>query len=198
MSPADAMTPAEPWASREVVIRDAVPGDGEAISAIHRPFVLETVITFDEAPLDALGWAAKVDGMQRGGWPVLVALVAGDVVGFAYVAPFRPKAAYRYTVEDTIYLAPAAQGRGVGRALLTALLSRAEEAGARQVIAVIASSAESSLVLHERLGFVHVGTLRRVGFKLGGWIDTVQMQLSLGEHRVTDLSGNTTLSGRSS
>jgi L-amino acid N-acyltransferase YncA len=164
-----------------VVIRDAVPADAGAMSTIHAPFVLETVITFDEEPLDASGWAAKVEGIQRGGWPVLVAVVAGELVGFAYVAPFRPKAAYRYTVEDTIYLAPAAHGRGIGRLLLTALLTRAAEAGAHEVIAVIASSAAASLALHERLGFVHVGTLARVGFKLGGWVDTVQMQLSLGQ-----------------
>ena len=115
----------------EVILRDAVPDDAAALSAIYEHYVLHTVITFDETPLTAPEWADKVAHIQADGWPVLVAALDGQVLGYAYVSQFRPKSAYRFTVEDSIYLAPAATGNGVGRLLLGALLERSRAAGAR-------------------------------------------------------------------
>jgi phosphinothricin acetyltransferase len=103
------------------------------------------------------------------------------VLGYAYASPWRPRPAYRHTVEDTVYLSPGHTGRGLGRALLSALLAGCEQAGARQVIAVIADSGEqASVALHGRLGFEPAGRLRRVGYKHGRWLDTVLMQRELG------------------
>lgn len=163
----------------ELIVRDAVPGDAAALSAIYEHYVLNTVITFDETPLTPPEWAGKVAHMQADGWPVLVAEVDGAVLGYAYVSQFRPKSAYRFTVEDSIYLAPTATGRGIGRPLLSELIERARAAGAHSVIAVIAAPGEVSIALHHRAGFVHAGVLADVGFKFGEWVDTIQMQLTL-------------------
>ncbi len=106
--------------------------------------------------------------------------MAGQVAGYAYAGPFRPKPAYRHTVEDSIYLAPGSTGRGLGRALLAALLAGCAEAGARQVIAVIADTGETaSAALHRRFGFTDAGLLRQVGHKHGRWVDTLLMQRDL-------------------
>jgi L-amino acid N-acyltransferase YncA len=106
------------------------------------------------------------------------------VCGYAYATPWRPKPAYRHTVEDTVYISPAHTGRGLGRALLAALLTGCEQAGARQVIAVIADTgSDASAALHRRLGFTPAGRLRRVGYKHGRWIDTLLMQRELGPDR---------------
>lgn len=162
-----------------LILRDAVAGDASALSAIYEHYVLHTVITFDETPLTAPEWAAKVAHIQAEGWPVLVAEIEGQVLGYAYVSQFRPKSAYRFTVEDSIYLAPTATGRGVGGRLLAALLERSRSAGARSVIAVITAPGEVSVVLHQRAGFVDAGALRDAGFKFGEWVDTIQLQLTL-------------------
>lgn len=163
----------------EVILRDAVPDDAAALSAIYEHYVLHTVITFDETPLTAPEWADKVAHIQADGWPVLVAELDGQVLGYAYVSQFRPKSAYRFTVEDSIYLAPAATGNGVGRLLLGALLERSRAAGARSVIAVITAPGEASVALHRRAGFIDAGVLRDAGFKFGTWVDTIQLQVSL-------------------
>lgn len=163
----------------ELILRDAVAGDADALSAIYEHYVRRTVITFDEEPLSAAQWADKMAHLQSDGWPVLVAEVDHQVLGYAYVAQFRPKSAYRFTVEDSIYLAPSATGRGVGRALLAELLERARAAGARSVVAVIAAPGDASVALHARAGFVAAGRLREAGFKFGEWVDTIQMQITL-------------------
>jgi phosphinothricin acetyltransferase len=117
--------------------------------------------------------------------------VDGAVAGFAYASTYRPRPAYRYTVEDSVYLRPDMQGRGLGRALLTEVLRRCEQGAWRQMIAVIGDSANlASIHLHETLGFQHVGVLRSVGFKFGRWLDTVVMQrpLSGGGEQAPDSS----------
>ncbi len=111
-----------------------------------------------------------------------MARTGGEVAGYGYVSPWRPKPAYRHTVEDTVYLAPGATGRGLGRRLLAELLARAGQAGARQMVAVIADAgadSEASIALHRALGFAHAGRLSAVGHKHGRWIDTVLMQRGL-------------------
>lgn len=161
-------------------IRPATAEDAAALAAIYAHYVEHSVATFDlEAP-DAAWWTAKLADLAAAGWPFLVAEDDEGVAGFAYVAPWRIKPAYRQTVEDTIYLAPGRTGRGTGRALLGALLDAARAVGVRQVVAVVTDSGDpSSLRLHEALGFVPAGRLRAVGMKHGRWLDTLLLQADL-------------------
>ena len=161
-------------------IRRAEPDDLPAIAAIYAVYVERTVITFETAAPDAAAWRRRFDDVMARGLPFLVAAEAGDVVGYAYAGPWKDRAAYRCTVEDAIYLAPRATGRGLGRALLDALLESCAEAGVRQVIAVIADTGyATSSRLHARCGFREVGRLERVGFKHDRWMDTVLTQREL-------------------
>ncbi|RBY74793.1 GNAT family N-acetyltransferase [Blastococcus sp. TF02-09] len=161
-------------------IRPAIPDDAAAIAGIYAHYVEHSVATFDLTAPDVAFWTAKVADLAGAGWPFLVAADEGGIAGFAYVAPWRVKPAYRQTVEDTIYLAPGRTGRGIGRALLGALLDAARAAGARQVIAVVADGGdESSVRLHGACGFVEAGRLRAVGFKHGRWLDTLLLQADL-------------------
>jgi L-amino acid N-acyltransferase YncA len=115
------------------------------------------------------------------GLPYLVAELQGRVVGYAYATAYRPRPAYRYTIEDSIYVEHGLNGHGIGRALLTELIGRCEQGPWRQMLAVIGNSGnEASIAVHERLGFQRIGTLRSVGFKFGQWVDTVLMQRELG------------------
>ncbi|MEV5537230.1 N-acetyltransferase family protein [Saccharopolyspora shandongensis] len=166
----------------KLVVRDAEPGDVESIDELFRRYV-ETTVTFEEVPPTAQDWRSKIDAAARDDWPFLAATLDGELVGYAYVSPWRPKPAYRYTVENTIYLHPDHVGRGIGRRLLGELLRRAAAAGARQVIAVIADSGNpASEALHHKAGFEVVGKLNKVGHKKGKWIDTTLMQLDLTNH----------------
>ncbi|HEY2265464.1 MAG TPA: GNAT family N-acetyltransferase, partial [Streptosporangiaceae bacterium] len=135
-------------------------------------------------------WGRRLDELTALNLPFLVAEAPDEagrdpaICGFAYASPWRPKPAYRHTVEDTVYLSPGCTGRGIGTALLGALLAGCTTAGARQVIAVIADTgSDASAALHRRLGFAEVGKLPQVGFKLGRWVDTVLMQKDLGADR---------------
>ena len=161
-------------------VRAAVPADLEAVAAICAHYVTSTVTTVEEVPPTVADWRLRLDELAGRNLPFLVAAQEGTVCGYAYASPWRPKPAYRYTVEDTVYVAPAHLGRGLGRALLGTLLTGCERAGARQVIAVIADTgSDASVALHRRLGFTPAGRLRRVGRKHGRWIDTVLMQRDL-------------------
>jgi len=165
----------------EFTVRAAVPSDLEPVAAICAHYVTTTVTTFEEVPPAAADWQRRLDDLAGRNLPFLVAEQDGAVCGYAYAGPWRPKPAYRYTVEDTVYVSPARTGRGLGRALLGALLTACEQAGARQVIAVIADTgSDASAALHRRFGFETAGRLRRVGRKHGQWIDTVLMQRELG------------------
>lgn len=126
-------------------------------------------------------WRAKYAYVQKLGFPFLVAVSPNNhVLGFAYVAPWKEKAAYRRTVENSIYLGPAATGKGLGRALMTELLAASKAAGIKEVLAIIADQgADASIRLHESFGFKEVGRLGRVGFKFNRWLGTVMMQKSL-------------------
>ncbi|WP_239136940.1 GNAT family N-acetyltransferase [Sphaerisporangium rufum] len=164
----------------DAVIRPASPADLKDVAEIYTHYVLETVITFDQTPPGHTDWRRRLDELAGRGLPFLVAELNGDVAGYAYAGPWRPKPAYRHTVEDSIYLAPGMTGRGLGGALLGALLPRCAEAGMRQVIAVIADGGSpASTALHERFGFAHAGRLAGVGYKQGRWVDTVLMQRAL-------------------
>jgi phosphinothricin acetyltransferase len=125
--------------------------------------------------------ARRYDGLRAGGYPYLVAETDGGIVGYAYAGPNRARPAYRWSVEDSIYIVPQRQGRGIGRALLERLIAEAEAGGFRQMIAVIGDSGNTaSIELHRRAGFRLVGTFENVGFKFGRWLDSVLMQRALG------------------
>ncbi|MDL4813444.1 GNAT family N-acetyltransferase [Actinomadura opuntiae] len=163
------------------VVRAARPDDLAAVAEIGAHYVLNTVATFAETPQTVAEWRERLDDLARRGLPFLVAEADGEIAGYAYAGPWRPKPAYRYTVEDTIYLAPAHTGKGLGTALLGALVDGSEKAGMRQMIAVIADTGEpGSAALHRRFGFVEAGRLDDVGYKHGRWIATTLMQRRLG------------------
>ena len=169
------------------VVRPAIPADTEQVAAIFAHYVATSVATFEEVPPTAADWRRRLDELGRQNLPFLVAQVgqAGEVVcGYAYASPWRPKPAYRYTVEDTVYISPGHTGGGLGSALLGGLLEGCAAAGARQVIAVIADTgSDVSAALHRRFGFTEAGRLRGVGRQHGRWIDTVLMQRELGPDR---------------
>lgn len=161
-------------------IRPATDADAEALAAIYGDAVLHGFGTFEEVPPTAEEMAARRRAIAERGLPYLVAEDGGEVLGFAYAAPFRPRAAYRYTLEDSVYVAPQAKGRGVGRAVLSAVIAACEALGVRQLMAVIGDSAnEGSIGLHRSLGFEQMGVGRSVGFKHGRWVDIVHMQKAL-------------------
>lgn len=161
-------------------MRPTVVDDLAAIADIYAHHVRSGVATFEIDPPDAQEWRRRFGAVTDAGLPFLTAEIADEIAGYAYCVQWKPRAAYRHTVEDSIYLAPGAVGRGVGSRLLDALLGGCADAGVREVIAVIVDSdAEASLALHRNRGFVDAGRLTAVGFKHGRWLDTVLLQRSL-------------------
>jgi L-amino acid N-acyltransferase YncA len=159
------------------VIRPVTEDDLGAVAAIFGHYVTSSVVTFEITPPSVDYWRDVCDDLARHGLPFLVCEHAGQVVGYAYAAPWRAKPAYRHTVESTIYLAPEHTGHGHGRRLLTALLRDCAQAGVEQVIAVIADSGlPASEALHHACGYTEAGRLRKVGRKHGRLIDTLLMQ----------------------
>jgi L-amino acid N-acyltransferase YncA len=176
------LRPAQPDAPRfEYQIRAAEPGDIPDMREIYNHYVANSTVTFDEEPQSLAEMRKKFRHVQDLGYPWLVAVSpSGNVLGYAYVTPWKPKAAYRFTVENSIYLGPASTGKGLGAVLMAELLARAKAAGVKEVVAVIADKgAEASIALHERFGFKQIGHMGRVGFKFGRWLGTVLMQRSL-------------------
>jgi phosphinothricin acetyltransferase len=168
----------------EPTIRSANAQDVEQIAAIYAYHVLNGTGTFELEPPDAQEIERRRSDIERAGCPYLVAIGGNRILGYAYAAPYRPRRAYRFTVEDSIYIDPAEIGRGVGKLLLTAVIRACEEGGRRQMIAVIGDSANTaSIRLHEHLGFRHTGIFEGVGFKFDRWLDTVLMQRSLASKR---------------
>ena len=159
-------------------IRAATSDDAAAISEIYAPYVRESAVSFEAEAPDAGEIAARM-GAGAGLYPWLAAEDQGELIGYAYAAAFRTRIAYRFTVETTIYLRPGAQGRGIGRKLYTPLLELLERQGFTQAIGAIALPNESSVILHERLGFRHAGTYAQVGFKFGRWWDVGLWQRGL-------------------
>lgn len=163
----------------DVAIRPAHPGDARAVCAIYDYHVAHGTASFDsEGPSEA-EWAGKIADITGQGWPFLVAERGRELLGYAYATQFRPRAAYARTCENSIYVADAARGVGVGTALLGNLIDRARECGLEQMIAVIGGGELASVALHGKLGFVHAGRMRNVGFKFGRRLDTVYMQIDL-------------------
>jgi L-amino acid N-acyltransferase YncA len=166
----------------EALLRPATGADMAAVQAIYRRHVLEGLATFEEIPPEEAEMRRRFEDVTGLGLPWLVAEAGGRILGFAYAGRFRARSAYRFALEDSIYLDPTATGRGFGRALLVRLLAESEAAGARQMLAVIGDSANAGSVgVHRSCGFEHVGVFRNVGFKFGRWVDVVMMQRSLGQ-----------------
>lgn len=161
----------------DLVIRDALESDAESIAAIYAYHVLNGTASYDVEPPSEAETQAKIRRIRAAGWPFLVTEDEGEVAGYAYVTQFRDRAAYRYTAEDSIYVHPGHMRRGVGRALLEALLERSAEYGFRTVIAVVGGAEPASIALHQCCGFEQVGRLRRAGFKFGRWLDNVYLQV---------------------
>lgn len=172
-----------------MVVRDATEQDMAPIQTIYAHHVLHGLATFEETPPSTEEFLERRASVLAQGLPYLVAEAEGRIAEYTYAARYRPRPAYRYTIEDTVYVAPGLDGRGIGSALLRALIARCEEGPWRQMIAVIDDSGNAgSIALHRRFGFQPVGTLRSVGLKLGQWVDTVLMQraLSGGDNTLPD------------
>ncbi len=166
-----------------LTIRDAKAADFDTITRIYAHYVLHALATFEEIPPDADEMRRRHASITGAGLPYLVAEMGGVVVGYSYATAYRPRSAYRHTIEDSIYIADGFGGRDLGLALLTALIERCDAGPWRELVAVIGSVNAGSIALHARLGFDHVGVLRKVGYKHGQWVDTVLMQRSLGEDK---------------
>ena len=162
--------------------RDSEPGDAPAITAIYAHSVITSVATFDEQPPSVEEMRQRRAEVIDSGLPFIVAIGDdGHIFGYAYAAAFRRRTGYRYTLEDSVYVERTATHRGIGTALLTALIDRCAAAGYRQMVAVIADTERTaSIGLHEKLGFKMVGVLPAAGFKFRRWIDVVLMQRALG------------------
>jgi L-amino acid N-acyltransferase YncA len=164
-----------------VQLRAAATGDAPAIAAIYGAHVASGTGSFELAPPDVPEMQRRLVATTAEGYPWIVACDGAAVVGYAYAAAYRPRPAYRYTVEDSVYLAPVAQRRGIGRALLDRLVEICTARGDRQMIAVIGDAANTaSIALHARAGFVDAGRIRDVGRKFDRWLDVVLMQRALG------------------
>jgi L-amino acid N-acyltransferase YncA len=163
-------------------LRDAMPDDMEAVARIYRHYVETTVFTFEEVPPTAEEMRGRLRTLRQSGLPWRVAEAAGAMIGYAYAAPFRARSAYRYTLENSVYIAHDQARRGVGVALMRDVIRLCTAAGYRQMMAVIGDSAnQASIAFHARLGFRTIGHEEAVGFKFGRWVDVVQMQLALGD-----------------
>ena len=169
-----------------VVVRPATPADVPAITRIYADAVTHGTASFELEPPDQTEMARRLQALLEGGFPYLAAEIDGALVGYAYAGPYRPRPAYRYSVEDSIYIDANARRKGLGRALLVRLIEDAEHRGFRQMIAVIGDSAQTpSIELHRALGFRMIGAVESVGFKFGRWLDTVLMQRALGPGAAT-------------
>jgi len=170
-----------PEAPFEYAIREARPADMPAVREIYNYYVANSTVTFDEDAMSLKEWKSKFAYLAKLGMPFIVAeSPSGQLLGYALVSPWKQKRAYRFTVENSIYLGPAASGKGLGRVVLGELIARSKAAGLKEMIAVIADQgAEASIALHERFGFVEIGRMGRVGFKFDRWLGTVLLQKTL-------------------
>lgn len=165
-----------------VLVRPATPQDMDQVQSIYSYYVTRTAASFEEEVPSVAEMRRRRDEVEARNLPYLVAEEDGEVLGYTYAGPWRPRSAYRYTVEDSIYVAPFVQRRGVGKALLGTLIDRCADLGYRRMIAVIGDSAnQSSIALHRAMGFRQEGVLRGVGLKFGRWVDVVMMHRVLGD-----------------
>jgi len=163
-------------------IRAATEADLPAITSIYEHAVRFGTATFELDPPDLTEMTRRFRALADGKFPYLAAELDGAVVGYAYAGPYRPRPAYRFSVENSVYFDPKAQGRGLGKLIMRELIAQSERSGFRQMVAVIGDSANvASIGVHRSTGFKMIGTCENVGFKFGRWLDTVMMQRDLGE-----------------
>ena len=163
-------------------IRPATAADLPFVTGIYEHAVLYGTATFELIPPDLAEMTRRFGVLMDGGFPYFVAVLEGRVIGYAYAGAYRPRPAYRFTVENSVYLQPAIHRRGIGLQLLQRLIAESERRGYRQMIAVVGDSANAgSIGVHTKCGFQMIGTYSDVGFKFGRWLDTVMMQRTLGE-----------------
>ncbi|MDF1633211.1 GNAT family N-acetyltransferase [Mycoplana sp. MJR14] len=168
-------------------IRNAAEGDIAEIAEIYRESVLNGVASYEIEPPGLDEMRARFAAITSARYPYIVAMGEdGTILGYAYASAFRTRPAYRWLVEDSIYLAPEARGRGIGGALLAELIARCTALGFRQMVAVIGGAHPASVAVHQAAGFEHGGRMKATGFKHGRWLDTVIMQRALGEGAGTD------------
>lgn len=168
-------------AGDDIELRPAAAGDFDRIAAIYGHHVRHGFGSFEEEPPDAAELVERHRTIVARGLPYLVAVRGGHILGYSYAGPYRPRSAYRYTVEDSVYLAPEAARQGIGQRLLGTVIENCTALGYRQMVAVIGDSANAaSIGLHRTLGFRMIGAIEGCGFKLGRWVDSVIMQRALG------------------
>ena len=160
------------------MIRPATPEDAAAICAIYNPYVRDTIISFEEQEVSADEMGQRIADILQN-WPWLVCELDGGIAGYAYATGWRPRAAYRYSVESTIYMSPSRHRRGLGCLLYTELIERLRSAGVHRIMGGIALPNQASIALHEKLGFKKVAQFEEVGRKFGRWVDVGYWQLSL-------------------
>jgi L-amino acid N-acyltransferase YncA len=163
----------------DLVIRPYRPDDIPAVTKIYGHYVRETVITFETAGPDEAEMANRFAMISGKGHPLLIGEMDGTVIGYAYASTYRPREAYRFTCEDSIYLAPTAVGHGIGSMMLGRLIEESSKAGLRQMLAVITAERENSIRLHAKHGFRMIGTYEALGYKFDRWLDIVHMQRAL-------------------
>ena len=172
-------------------IRPATAADLPFVTMIYEHAVRHGTATFELIPPDLAEMTRRFNALMDGGFPYLVAVLDGAVAGYAYAGPYRPRPAYRFSVENSVYLEPAIHRRGIGLQLMQRLIAECEARGFRQMIAVIGDSANAgSIGVHTRCGFQMIGTHPSVGLKFGRWLDTVMMQLALGDGAANVPAGN--------
>lgn len=165
-----------------ITLRTATPADIAQIQPIYAHAVLHGTASWEWEPPDAAEMTRRMAALVEAGWPYIVAKIDNRILGYAYAGAYRPRAAYKWTCEDSIYIAPDAQGKGVGRLLLTELIERCTAMGLRQMVAIIGdSNSQPSIKLHASMGFAHSGLIHAAGFKHGKWLDQVLMQRALGD-----------------
>ena len=165
----------------DISTRAAVAADVPAITEIYAEQVINGTATFEVVPPDAAEMARRLTALVEAGYPYFVAEQGGEIIGYSHAGPYRPRPAYRNTVEDSVYLAQSARAQGIGGLLLRLLIEECTARGFRQMIAVIGDSQNvASIRLHKAAGFALAGTLKDVGYKHGRWLDSVLMQLTLG------------------
>jgi phosphinothricin acetyltransferase len=163
----------------DLVIRPYRPGDIPAVTKIYGHYVRETVITFETVEPDEAEMATRFATISGKGHPLLIGEIDGEVIGYAYASTYRPREAYRFTCEDSIYLSPSAVGKGVGSAMLARLIEDSRKAGLKQMLAVITAERENSIRLHLKHGFRVIGRYEALGYKFDRWLDIVHMQKAL-------------------
>jgi phosphinothricin acetyltransferase len=163
----------------DLVLRPYRPDDIPAVTKIYGHYVRETVITFETSAPDEAEMANRFAAVAGKGHPLLIGEMGGEVVGYAYASTYRPREAYRFTCEDSIYLAPAAIGQGIGGKMLARLIEDSSKAGLKQMLAVITAERENSIRLHAKQGFRMIGRYEALGYKFDRWLDIVHMQRAL-------------------